>query len=194
MAATIVLLGPPGSGKGTQAARLCNDLGLVALVTGDLLRSARANATDVGRRTSHYMDRGELVPDELIVEMIGEAIAELGDEPILLDGFPRTVGQADALGHAVASHARDLAAVVLIDLPDRVAAERISGRDQGRRDDHPETVRERLRVYHQETEPLIAYYRERGLLLRVDGGGTPDAVNAAIRTALKEVASVGWSA
>ena len=96
----------------------------------------------------------------------------------MLDGFPRTVGQADALAPALESHARELTTVVLIDVPDEVAAVRISGRDEGREDDNPETVRARLRVYHDETEPLVAYYEERGLLLRVDGAGTPDDVNA----------------
>ena len=187
MAATIVLLGPPGSGKGTQAARLCDDLGLVSLVTGDLLRNARARGTDLGRRASQHMDRGELVPDELIIGMISEAIADSGDAPIVLDGFPRNVAQADALAGALASRARELNAVVLIDVPDEVAATRISGRNEGREDDRPETVRERLRIYHEETEPLVAYYEERGLLLRVDGTRGADAVNAGIRDALAEV-------
>ena len=190
MAATIVLLGPPGSGKGTQAARLCDDLGLVALVTGDLLRSARAGATRLGRRAAGFMNRGELVPDELIVGMIEDAILASGDEPIVLDGFPRTVPQAAALTGVLAAQSRELAAVVLIDVPDRVAADRIGGRDQGRTDDLPETVRERLRVYHEQTEPLIAYYEERGLLLRVDGAGTPDAVNEGVLEVLKKVPSV----
>ena len=190
MAPTIVLLGPPGSGKGTQAARLRDDLGLVALVSGDLLRKARASGTDLGHRASAYMVRGELVPDALIVGMIEQAITESGGEPILLDGFPRNVTQANALTGVLASRARELAAVVLIDVPDAVAALRIGGRDEGRRDDRPETVRERLRVYHEETEPLVTYYDERGLLLRVDGARTPDAVNAAIREALERTAAV----
>jgi adenylate kinase len=110
MAPTIVLLGPPGSGKGTQAARLCNELGFVALVTGDLLRAARATGTDLGRRASRYMDHGELVPDELVVGMIEEAIVESAAEPILLDGFPRSVAQARALDGTLAAHARELTA------------------------------------------------------------------------------------
>lgn len=189
-AATIVLLGPPGCGKGTQTARLRDEQGLVALVTGDLLRRARADGSELGRRASEYMARGELVPDALIVDMIGQAIAGAAEEPIVLDGFPRTVGQADALAPALESHARELTTVVLIDIPDEVAAVRISGRDQGREDDNPETVRARLRVYHDQTEPLVAYYEERGLLLRVDGAGTPDDVNLAIRQALEAAASV----
>jgi adenylate kinase len=185
MEPTVALLGPPGSGKGTQAARLRNELRFVALATGDLLREARSEGTDLGRRASEYMDRGELVPDELIVAMMRDAIAKLDGTPILLDGFPRTVAQADALADALASRGRQLTDVVLVDVPDDVVVERISGRQQGRADDRPETVRERLRVYHSETEPLVAYYGERGLLRRVDGGQDEEAVAEAVRGALQ---------
>jgi adenylate kinase len=185
MAPTVALLGPPGSGKGTQAARLRDELGFATLATGDLLREARLAGTDVGRRASEYMDRGELVPDELIVAMMRDAIAKLDGTPILLDGFPRTVAQADALAEALASRGRELTGVVLIDVPDDVVVERISGRQEGRADDRPETVRERLRVYHRDTEPLVAYYGERGLLRRVDGAQEADAVAAAVRAALQ---------
>ena len=110
------------------------------------------------------MDRGDLVPDELIVAVIDDELEDLRGKPILLDGFPRTVGQADALASALDERGRDLTAAVLVDVPDDVVAERISGRGQGRQDDDPETVKERLRVYHGETEPLVQYYDERGLL------------------------------
>ena len=186
----IVLLGPPGSGKGTQTARLQADLGLVALVTGDLLRKARTDGTALGHRASAYMDRGELVPDDLIVGMICDAITEADGAPILLDGFPRTIAQADALRDALALRARELSAVVLIDVPDEIAAVRIGGRAEGRADDDAETVRARLRVYHEETEPLVDYYEARGLLLRVDGVRAPDEVNAEIREALGATAAV----
>jgi adenylate kinase len=189
-AATIVLLGPPGCGKGTQTARLRDEQGLVALVTGDLLRRARADGSELGRRASEFMARGELGPDALIVDMIAAAIGAAADHPIVLDGFPRTIGQAEALTPALESHARELTTVVLIDVPDELAAARINGRNEGREDDNPETVRARLRVYHDETEPLVAYYEERGLLLRVDGAGTPDDVNGAIREALEAAAPV----
>jgi adenylate kinase len=184
MEQTIALLGPPGCGKGTQAARLRDGLGFATLATGDLLREARAAGTDLGRRAAEYMDRGDLVPDDLIIAMIRDAIASLDDKPIMLDGFPRNVAQADALAAALEARARELAAVVLVDVPDDVVVERISGRHQGRADDRPETVRERLRVYHRETEPLVAYYDERGLLRRVDGARGVDAVAAGIRAAL----------
>jgi adenylate kinase len=189
MEPTIGLLGPPGSGKGTQAARLRDRLGFVALATGDLLREARAADTDLGRRASGYMDRGELVPDDVIVSMIRDELASLDDTPILLDGFPRTVAQADALAGTLEDRGRELTAVVLIDVPDDIVVERISGRHEGREDDDPETVRERLRVYHRETEPLVAYYGERGLLRRVDGARDTDEVEAAIRAALERAPS-----
>jgi adenylate kinase len=184
MQPTIVLFGPPGCGKGTQAARLQDKAGYRQLSTGDLLREARLAGTELGRRASAYMSRGDLVPDDVIVEMVREALEDLDDEPVLLDGFPRTVAQADALAAALDAHGRELSAAVLIDVPDDVVTERIMGRNQGREDDRPETVRERLRVYHGETVPVIGYYEERGLLRRVDGTGDPDAVHAEVRAAL----------
>jgi adenylate kinase len=182
MEPTIALLGPPGSGKGTQAARLHDDLGFAQLATGDLLRAARAEGTDLGRRAAEYMDSGDLVPDDLIVAVVRDAISG-EDGPVLLDGFPRTCAQADALADVLADHDRELTAAVLIDVPDDVVVERISGRGQGRSDDNPDTVRERLRVYHEATEPLVAYYDRRGLLRRVDGRGDPDAVYEQVRAA-----------
>jgi adenylate kinase len=178
--ATITLLGPPGSGKGTQAARLHEDLGFTPLATGDLLRAARAEGTELGRRAAEYMDSGDLVPDALIVALVREAIAG-EDGPVLLDGFPRTTAQADALADVLADQGRELTAAVLIDVPDDVVAERILGRGEGRSDDNPETVRERMRVYHEQTEPLVDYYDQRGLLRRVDGRGSPDEVYEQVR-------------
>jgi adenylate kinase len=117
--------------------------------------------------------------------VVRDAIASLDGTPILLDGFPRTVAQADALARVLRDRARELTAAVLIDVPDDVVVERISSRRQGREDDRPETVRERLRVYHRQTEPLVGYYDERGQLRRVDGAGDPDAVAAGVRDALE---------
>ena len=179
----LVLLGPPGSGKGTQAERL-GELGYVALSTGDLLRAARKGGTELGKQAAEYMDRGDLVPDDLIVAVIDDELEDLRGKAILLDGFPRTLGQADALARALEERGRELTAAVLVDVPDDVVAERISGRAQGRQDDDPETVKERLRVYHGETEPLVRYYDERALLRRVDGAREPDEVQADIRAAI----------
>jgi adenylate kinase len=174
--ATITLLGPPGCGKGTQAERLRDELGFIWLSTGDLLREARAEGSDLGKRAGGYMDRGELIPDDVIVDLVENALAELDDQRILLDGFPRTVAQAEALG--------DIDTVVLIDVPDDVVVERILARGQGRADDNPETVRERLRVYHLQTEPLVEHYERQGKLRRVDGARSPDAVHDDVRAAL----------
>jgi adenylate kinase len=177
MEPTIALLGPPGSGKGTQAERLRDALGFAWLSTGDLLRAAREEGTELGKRAGEYMDRGELIPDEVIVDVVEAALAEVGDQPILLDGFPRTVAQAEALG-------RELDVAILIDVPDDVVVERIAGRGQGRADDDPETVRERLRVYHRETEPLVDHYEQQGRLRRIDGARDPDSVHVDVRAAL----------
>ena len=177
----VTLLGPPGSGKGTQAERL-RDLGYSWLSTGELLREARDAGSDLGRRAGEYMDRGDLVPDDVIDGVVREAIASRDAEPILLDGFPRTVTQADDLDAALAERGRTLRHAVLIDVPDDVVAERISHR--GRADDSPETVVARIGVYHRQTEPLIAHYEARGLLRRIDGAQGPDGVAAQIRRVL----------
>jgi adenylate kinase len=184
MQQTVALLGPPGSGKGTQAERLRDGFGFIALATGDLLRSARATDTELGRRAAEHMDRGGLVPDALIVAMIRTAIGDLDGKSVLLDGFPRTMAQADALADVLEAHGRELSAVILIELPDEEVVERISRRRHGREDDRPETVRERLHVYHRQTEPLVAYYAERGLLRRVDGAKDAAVVETEIRAAL----------
>src|SRR4051812_42894625 len=145
MQTSIALFGPPGSGKGTQAARLRDGLGFAPLATGDLLREARAAGTDLGRRAAEYMDRGDLVPDDVMVDLVRDALADHDRDPVLLDGFPRTVPQAEGLARALRERGRDLSAVVLIDVPDDVVAERIRERHQGREDDRPETARERVR-------------------------------------------------
>jgi adenylate kinase len=186
MTRTVVLLGPPGSGKGTQAGRLQEEFGYAPLSTGALLREARDAGTDLGTRAAGYMDSGDLVPDELIVAMVRDAIGDADNTPVLFDGFPRTVAQAGALADVLAEHGRELCAAVLIDVPDDLVVDRISGRGQGRSDDNPETVRERLRVYHHETEPVVGYYEERGLLRRVDGAGEPDAVYEQVRRSAQE--------
>ena len=184
MEPAVVLLGPPGSGKGTQAARLEEQRGFVALSTGELLREAREAGSEVGSQAAEYMDRGDLVPDELMVQLVRDAIGDLDDKPVLFDGFPRTVAQADALHQELDDRGRKLTDAVLIDVPDDEVVERISHRGQGRKDDTPETAKERLRVYHDQTEPLVEYYEDRGVLRRVDGAGAPDDVEAAIVAAL----------
>lgn len=204
----LILLGPPGAGKGTQAARLTEDFGLPHIATGDILRAAVAAETDLGREAKRYMDAGELVPDSVITGVILDRIKQDdARDGFLLDGFPRTVDQADSLATAIEQTGRRLTGAFLITAPDDVVVKRISGRrmdpktgrihhvdfdppegDAGelvqRDDDREETVRKRLAVYHQQTEPLIAYYDDRGLLRRFDGTLSPSEVHAHIRAAI----------
>jgi len=204
----LILLGPPGAGKGTQAARLTEDFGLPHIATGDILRAAVKAQTDLGREAKRYMDAGELVPDTVITGVILDRIAQDdARDGFLLDGFPRTVEQADSLGAAIERTGRRLTGALLISAPDDVVVRRIIGRridprtgevyhvdfdppadasvELVQRDDDSEaTVRKRLAVYHQQTEPLISYYDERGLLRRFDGTQAPDDVHAHIRAAI----------
>jgi len=201
----LILLGPPGAGKGTQAARLRDHFDLRYIATGDLLRDHRARETDLGHRAARYMKTGRLVPDELVTAMVDEEIHDAGRGGFLLDGYPRTLAQADALDTALEASGRRLTAAILIDVPDDELVERIGGRRQcpkghvyhvrydppgsegicdhdglallQRDDDNPETVRKRLQVYHRETEPLVQRYTDRGLLRRIDGSLSPDEVH-----------------
>jgi len=186
MDTTITLLGPPGSGKGTQGERLRDRLGFAVLSTGELLRAERAAGTELGRRAGAAMDRGDLVTDEVVLTMVDQAIGSFDGRPIALDGFPRTLEQARALGGVLEGHARELTAAILIDVPDEEVVRRITARRQGRSDDTPATARERLRVYHRDTEPLVSHFAELGVLRRVDGALDADSVEDEIRAALGE--------
>ncbi len=192
----VVFLGPPGAGKGTQAQRLVEEKGFIHISTGDLLREAVRKGTELGKKAKEYMDRGELVPDDLIVAMIKEKLPKEGN--VILDGFPRTVAQAEALDRMLQNMGKRVDAVVLFDVPDEVVIERLSGRridpktgkvyhikynppPEGveviqRDDDREEVIRKRLEVYRKQTAPLIEYYKERNLLKVLDATLPPEEV------------------
>jgi adenylate kinase len=210
----LILLGPPGAGKGTQAQRLVDDFGLPYYATGDILRAAVKDETDVGKEAKESMDKGDLVPDELICKVIMERVdSDEAADGFLLDGFPRTIPQAEVLEEALGRRGRELTAALLVEAPDEEVIRRLSGRrictknghlyhvdfdppkhegvcDQDgsrliqRDDDKPETVKHRLGVYHEQTTPLIDWYESRGLLRRFDGTRAPEEVNAHIRATL----------
>ena len=215
MSTYVILLGPPGAGKGTQALNLAERTGLLHLATGDMFRENVRNQTELGIEAQRYMERGELVPDELTISMLLDRLsrsdAQLGS---LLDGFPRTIEQAQALDAALADQNAQIAAALLIDVANDEVLRRLGGRwscpDCGavfhevfsppqaegacdrcpgaliqRDDDQPEAIRRRLDVYAQQTEPLIAYYERSGKLRRVNGEREPDAVGADLLAALE---------
>src|SRR5215203_5902021 len=210
----LVLLGPPGSGKGTQGERLNEDLRLPYYATGDILRGAVRDETELGREAKGFMDRGDLVPDEVIVGVIAERIdSSEALDGFILDGFPRTTPQAEALDAKLAELGRAVTAVVLIDVSDDEVVRRLGGRrtcvanghvfhvefdppkQEGvcdvdgselivRDDDKPEVIRKRLATYHEKTKPLVSYYDSRSVLRRVDGEAAPDQVTEQVRRTL----------
>ena len=218
MAINIVLLGPPGAGKGTQARRLVEERGMLQLSTGDMLRAARHSGTEMGRRVADVMDRGQLVTDDIVIGLIEERLASPMETPAgyIFDGFPRTLGQADALEALLLRLGQPLAAAVELSVDDEVLVDRISGRftcgncgevwhdrtrptrvqgvcdscgatDLRRRaDDNAESLRQRLMEYYKKTSPLIGYCHAKGLLARVDGLAQIEAVSAAIEQALPD--------
>lgn len=185
----LILLGPPGVGKGTQAKILVNELGIPQLSTGDILRSAIAQKTPMGLAAKEIMDRGDLVSDEIVNGIVSERI----DQPdcargFILDGFPRTIPQADALGGILESKGLRLDAVIELTADTETLVGRVANRAREtgvvRADDSADVIRKRLDVYRELTEPLVAYYRERGLLKTIDGLASIEEVTAAIRRAL----------
>jgi adenylate kinase len=210
----LILMGPPGAGKGTQAERLVDDFDLPYYATGDILRAAVKEESDLGREAKQYMDRGDLVPDELICNVVMERIdSPEAEDGFILDGFPRTTRQAEVLEEALDRRGRSLTAAILIEVSDHDVLRRLSGRricvknghvyhtesnspkNEGvcdldgsrliqRDDDKPETVKKRLDVYHEQTEPLVDWYEEAGLLRRFDGSRSPDEVHRHIRATL----------
>ena len=213
----LVLLGPPGAGKGTQAERLQEELKLPHVASGDLFRENLRNETELGLLAKKYMDRGDLVPDDVTIAMVRDRLQRPDcDQGTILDGFPRTQAQAQALDRMLADMGRRLDGVLYIAVPDEELVRRLSGRwicrqcqtpyhtlfsppaKEGvcdacggelyqRDDDKPETVRARLKVYHQQTSPLIDYYRQAGLLVEVDGAGDIETVSAALLEAARSL-------
>ena len=183
----IVFIGPPGAGKGTQAERLVARYELAHLSTGDMLRAARDAQTEVGRKADQYMSKGELVPDEIILEIIAERLVEPDCQAgYLLDGFPRTIAQAEALDRMLAERNTPLDVVLEIQVPEEELFQRLAGR--GRADDKPEVIRQRLVAYRQQTEPLLDYYGKAGLLKNVDGLGSVDEIFDRIKAVLDPIA------
>jgi adenylate kinase len=211
----LILLGPPGSGKGTQGERLQEDFRLPYFATGDILRAAVRDGTDIGKQAREYMDRGDLVPDEVIIGVIAERLQrDEAADGFILDGFPRTVRQAEALDAKMNELHREMTAAILIDAPEDEVVRRLGGRrtceenpshiyhvefdppkEEGicdidgaklvvRDDDKPEVVKNRLGQYREKTEPLIDYYEEQGILQRVDGRHSPDEVEEHIHALL----------
>jgi adenylate kinase len=175
----LILLGPPGSGKGTQSALLRGKLGVAHLSSGDLLREAVRNETSLGRQARKFMDDGKLVPDELVLGMMRERMMRADCEAgFLLDGFPRTEPQARALDALLTENGWPLDHVISLRVSDEEILKRIRGRaeQEGRSDDSEETVRTRLEVYKRDTAPLLSFYRQARLLREIEGIGTPDEI------------------
>jgi adenylate kinase len=208
----LILIGPPGAGKGTQAERLQQDFGLPYLATGDMMRAAREEDSDLGREIKGFMAKGGLVPDEIVCKALMARLDAEGDDGFILDGFPRTHGQADVLDDALKRRNRRLTAALLIEVADDVIVERLAGRrvcakghpyhvdhnppkHEGvcdidgtrliqREDDQPDTIRARLKIYHDETEPLVQRFDDAGILRRFDGTRPPTEVHDHIRATL----------
>jgi adenylate kinase len=180
----ILILGPQGSGKGTQAKRIAEVYGVPHVATGDILRCAIADETELGLRVQPILDRGDLVPDELMVDLIRERLQ--AEDGFVLDGFPRTLPQAEALDAMLGDIGKPLDVVLLLEVGDDVATERLRRRavEEGRVDDSPDAIANRLRLYHELTEPVVERYRVGGTLVAVSGEGTIEEVWEAIDEAL----------
>jgi adenylate kinase len=185
----VLLLGVQGSGKGTQAKRISSDYGLAHIATGDMLRNAVAEGTELGRRVQPILESGELVPDELMIELIRERLqSEDAKNGFVLDGFPRTMTQAEALDSMLSEIGRPLSVVFELQVPDEVVVERLHKRaeQEGRSDDTPEAIEKRLELYHRETHPLVGHYRSLGNLVGIHGDRPENEVFAEIQEALEQ--------
>ena len=185
----ILILGPQGSGKDTQAKRIAEAYDAPHVATGDILRQAVADGTPLGQQVKEILDRGDLVPDETMIELIREQLADT--DGFVLDGFPRTMAQADALDEMLTEIGRPLTIIFELQVPDDVARKRMRRRaeEEGRSDDTAEAIERRIGTYHRETEPIVAHYRARGNLVGIHGTGTVDEVFAEIQRALETAAA-----
>jgi adenylate kinase len=191
MSVNIILLGPPGAGKGTQAGILTQSRGMVQLSTGDMLREAQASGSEMGKIVADVMAKGQLVTDEIVIGLIREKLGQ-GGSGFIFDGFPRTLAQADALGDLLAEMGQSLDAVIELRVNDEVLVDRIVGRAEqaraagqpARADDNAESLKTRLMAYYKQTSPLIGYYHAKGLLKAVDGLNEIDTVSADIAALL----------
>ncbi len=183
----LILLGAPGSGKGTQGVLVAERLGIPKVSTGDLLRAAVHDATPLGQQAKGYMEQGLLVPDEIVLGLIEEVLESPdAQHGILMDGFPRTIAQAEAVDRLLADRGRSVDRVPVIDISEEELVKRLLGRaaEQGRADDTPEAIRKRLVVYEEQTAPLISFYDDKGLVVKIDGMGAIDDIAKRVREAL----------
>ena len=186
----LILFGPPGAGKGTQAVAISEEFSLAHIATGDILRENVTNRTELGTQAKQYMDQGDLVPDDVVIAMVEERIRrDDAARGFLLDGFPRTVAQAKALDDALAGDGRAIDAVIRLLVDDDELISRLlrRAREQGRSDDTREVIQRRLAVYREDTEPLVELYRERGLLRDIEGMGDIAAVRERVLATIREV-------
>jgi adenylate kinase len=189
----LLILGPQGAGKGTQAKRIAAEYGLPHIATGDILRQAMAADTPLGREVRPIYDSGGLVPDDLMIELIRDRLSQPDTaNGFILDGFPRTFAQAEALAAMLRDIERPLDLVLELQVPDEVAVERLSRRAalEGRPDDTPEAIRRRLELYHEETEPLVEYYRARGNVVGIHGDRSENEVFAEVQQAVEQAGAV----
>ena len=189
----MLLLGPQGAGKGTQAKRISAEYAIPHIASGEILRAAMASGTELGLRVKDVYDRGDLVSDDLMIELIRTRLEQPDTEAgFILDGFPRTTVQAEALDSMLREIDKQLHLVLELQVPDEVALERLTKRAalEGRPDDTPEAIRRRLELYHEETEPLVEYYRSRGNVVGIHGDRSENEVFAEIQQALEQAGAV----